>query len=173
MITHRPSPTRLRALAAAALVLVSLAACSSAGALQSGASGAQPTPTPSAAPSAPSAAPSTGAQESPLPMDPTTPPGAEGVPPAALRAAIADAASRAGVDPSAVTVVSSEVRNWPDGSLGCPRRGFMYTQVITPGYRLVLEAGGTTYDYRGSLRGAEASLCENPLPGLPGSSAGA
>jgi len=44
--------------------------------------------------------------------------------------------------------------------------GFMYTDVITPGYRVVLEAGGTTWDYRGSARSGSVSWCENarPLP---------
>jgi hypothetical protein len=92
-------------------------------------------------------------------------PNADGVPQDALQAAIADAAKRAGGDPSQVTVVSGEVRDWPDGSLGCPRKGVMYIQVITPGYRIVVEAGGRTYDYRGTLRGHEANLCENLGPG--------
>jgi hypothetical protein len=36
---------------------------------------------------------------------------------------------------------------WPDTSLGCPQPGMAYAQVITPGYRIVLTAGGKTYEY--------------------------
>jgi hypothetical protein len=55
---------------------------------------------------------------------------------------------------------------WPDASLGCPQPGMMYAQVITPGYRVVLQAGGQTKEYH-----ADASsfvlLCENPSVGMP------
>jgi hypothetical protein len=94
------------------------------------------------------------------------------IPGAYLEAAIEDAASRAGVDPGEVTVVSTESRDWPSGALGCPVLGFLYTDMITPGYRIVVEAGGATYDYRAASRGAgEVRLCEHPLgpdPQAPG-----
>jgi hypothetical protein len=95
---------------------------------------------------------------------PTAIPGMnDAIPAAYLDAAIKDAASRAGVDPGAVTVLSTEARDWPSGALGCPVMGFLYTDMITPGYRIVVEAGGTTYDYRAASRGAgEVRLCENP-----------
>jgi hypothetical protein len=86
------------------------------------------------------------------------------VPEAVVTAAVADAADRAGVDPAAVVVVSTEARDFPDGSLGCPEPGMLYTQAITPGYRVVVEADGTRYDYRASARGGADSLrwCERP-----------
>ena len=40
----------------------------------------------------------------------------------------------------------------------------MYTQVITPGYRVVVEAGGTEYDYRASTKSSDVRWCENPPP---------
>ncbi|HYO44311.1 MAG TPA: hypothetical protein VES19_14030 [Candidatus Limnocylindrales bacterium] len=75
-----------------------------------------------------------------------------------------DAAARAGVDPSEVTVVSADGVTWPNGAAGCPKPGMMYTDVLTPGYRIVLEAGGTTYDYRGSQKGGSVAWCENAPP---------
>lgn len=57
------------------------------------------------------------------------------------------AAQQAKVDASAVNVVSIEAVEWSDGSLGCPQPGVMYPQVITPGYRVVVEANGTQYEY--------------------------
>jgi hypothetical protein len=64
-----------------------------------------------------------------------------------------DAASRAGIGVDAVTVLSSVFKDWPDGSLGCPEPGMLYTQVVTPGYQVVVEAGGEEYDYRMGRRG--------------------
>jgi hypothetical protein len=73
---------------------------------------------------------------------------------------VADVAQRAGVPVDQVTVISAEEKTFPDGSLGCPVPGMAYTQAIVDGYRIVAEAGGTTYDYRGT--GSTFRLCENP-----------
>ena len=40
-----------------------------------------------------------------------------------------------------------EAVEWSDASLGCPQEGFMYAQVITPGYLIILEAQGEQYEY--------------------------
>ncbi len=100
---------------------------------------------------------------------PTTIPGtSDSIPGAYIDSAIADAASRAGVGPGDVRVISTEARDWPNGALGCPVLGYLYAEMITPGYRIVVEAGGTTYDYRAASRGAgEVRLCENPLGPSP------
>jgi hypothetical protein len=90
--------------------------------------------------------------------------GASGeVPEAKIALAVADLAQRTGVDPAAVTVVSAEAVEWSDGSLGCPQPGMAYLQVITPGYRLVLAAGGQEYNYHAAVEG-EFFLCENRMP---------
>ena len=46
-----------------------------------------------------------------------------------------------------ITVVSTEEVEWSDTSLGCPEPDGMYAQMITPGYLIVLETGGETYEY--------------------------
>ena len=52
---------------------------------------------------------------------------------------------------------------WPDGSLGCPQPGQVYTQALVDGYHVVLDADGDELDYRvGS--GGSFNLCENGLP---------
>lgn len=61
--------------------------------------------------------------------------------------AVAHLAQQLGISPDAITVVTIEEVTWPDASLGCPQPGMMYAQVLTPGYRLVLEAAGKTYEY--------------------------
>lgn len=52
--------------------------------------------------------------------------------------------------------------NFPDSSLGCPRPGVMYTQVVTAGYKILVTvtATGTTYDYRASESGDRIFQCE-------------
>jgi hypothetical protein len=66
--------------------------------------------------------------------------------------AVADLAGRAGVAEADITVVSSENVTWRDSSLGCPREGMQYLQVLTDGVRIVLEAGGERYEYHGGGR---------------------
>jgi hypothetical protein len=46
-----------------------------------------------------------------------------------------------------VTVVAVEETTWSDSSLGCPKPGQNYLQVITPGYKITLEAQGKRYEY--------------------------
>ena len=73
---------------------------------------------------------------------------------------VTDAAQRAGVEPAEVTVVSAEMRTWGDSSLGCPQPGMYYTQATVDGYRVIVSAGGKTYDYR--VGAGQPRLCENP-----------
>ena len=66
----------------------------------------------------------------------------------------ADAKKRANASSENVVVVKAERVTWNDGSLGCPRPGMAYTQALVPGYWVVLEADGLTYDYRATARGS-------------------
>ena len=58
-----------------------------------------------------------------------------------------DLVQTAGADSDEITLVSTEEVEWGDTSLGCPHPDEMYAQMITPGYFIVLESGGNTYDY--------------------------
>jgi hypothetical protein len=58
-----------------------------------------------------------------------------------------DLASELGIDADDIELVEVEAVEWANSSLGCPQEGMMYLQVITPGYRLTLEADGQTYVY--------------------------
>jgi hypothetical protein len=58
-----------------------------------------------------------------------------------------DLAGKLGVSASEISVVSIEEVDWPDASLGCPQPGMAYAQVITPGFRVVLEAKGCSHKY--------------------------
>ena len=87
---------------------------------------------------------------SPIPMGSETAP--VGVNPALLELAKTDLAQRLSVAANQITVVSSEYVDWPDSSLGCPEPGMAYSQVITPGYRFILQYGQKQYDYHTGLR---------------------
>ncbi len=105
------------------------------------------------------------------PVSPVAPPAAQpalapaiqGAPPvlgseAALAAAIADLAKQTGIPADQITVEKVEPMEWSDTSLGCPQEGMMYAQVITPGYLIVLNAQGNTYEYHTDQR-ANVVLC--------------
>jgi hypothetical protein len=61
--------------------------------------------------------------------------------------AVNDLATRLGMAKSDINVVIAEHVEWSDASLGCAKPGSMYAQVISPGYRFILEADGVAYEY--------------------------
>jgi CO/xanthine dehydrogenase Mo-binding subunit len=54
-------------------------------------------------------------------------------------------AEELGIDAETIRVRTVEAVEWPDASLGCPKKGQQYAQVVTPGHRVLLEADGRTY----------------------------
>ncbi len=60
-------------------------------------------------------------------------------------------------------MIEFEAVDWRDSSLGCPEPGKSYLQVITPGYRVVLQADGQTYEYH-TNREDRAVLCKGGTP---------
>jgi hypothetical protein len=74
-----------------------------------------------------------------------------------------DLARRLDLSLSEILVISVEAVDWPDTSLGCPQPGMMYAQVITPGYLIVLEAEGQTYEYHSG--GEQLLLCAEGTAG--------
>jgi hypothetical protein len=78
---------------------------------------------------------------------PTMAPGAmENMPPAVIAARDA-LAKMSGIPVAQVEVVSYEAVDWPDGCLGVRREGILCTQVITPGYRVMMNAKGQPYEF--------------------------
>jgi len=75
------------------------------------------------------------------------------VPPQVLAIFQDDLARRALVKHDAITVVSATEQQWSDGALGCPQPGQMYTQMLVPGYRVVMQAAGNRYAYHSDRRG--------------------
>jgi hypothetical protein len=80
---------------------------------------------------------------------------------AAVDAAMRDAAARLNLASGAsdIHVQQVEAREWPDSSLGCPRQGVMYSQIVTPGYLIVISAAGKQLEYHADSRG-RVVLCQ-------------
>lgn len=72
-------------------------------------------------------------------------------------------AAELGIAESSIRVRSVAAAEWPDASLGCPRKGMQYAQVITHGHRVALEAGGRVYHVH--VSGREAVVCDAPKEG--------
>ena len=111
---------------------------------------AAPTGSPTAAPHSPSVpSPSPLANNSPNPKLQT-----------AQDAVVGAAASHLGVGRDQLRVEQAEARQWGDSSLGCPRPGEFYSQVVTPGFLFVIGApGGKQLEYHTDTRGTTV-LCQ-------------
>ena len=84
-----------------------------------------------------------------------------------LDQAIADLTQRLAISADQILLVEARSVTWPDSSLGCPQEGMAYTQVLTPGYLIRLQAGDQEYEYHASS-GTTLVYCENPASPVPG-----
>ncbi len=66
----------------------------------------------------------------------------------AVRRARIDLAGRLGVAEDEIKEDSVEDADFPDASFGAGTAGEMSAQMITPGWRIRLRAGGKVYEYR-------------------------
>lgn len=107
-----------------------------------------PEPSPPPPPPAPTALETV--VPTPTPPENTPTPQTEQLPEPVVTAVKA-AAADAGVAEDAVMVVSFSQRAWPSTALGCPRPGFSYAQVVTPGYEIHLQAGAKDYEYHTNM----------------------
>jgi hypothetical protein len=122
---------------------------------------AQPTPAPTAAAGYPAQLTPAGTAAAGYPpasgYPAPTAPAASTQPSADLQAigrqAAAELAKKLSVDVSQIQVTSTEATSWPDSSLGCPQAGMAYSQVVTPGYKVVLTYKQTQYEYHTDQRG--------------------
>jgi hypothetical protein len=81
--------------------------------------------------------------------------------------ATADLAQRLSIPVDQIRLIEASAVVWPDSSLGCPQEGMAYSQVLTPGYLIRLEAGDQEFEYHAS-KGTEVVSCENPMPPVEG-----
>lgn len=75
----------------------------------------------------------------------------------AAQAARQSLAHELGLNPYAVLLESSTSVQWPDGCLGIYKTGQMCTQQITPGFVILLNALGKSYQFNTDENGAQVS----------------
>ncbi len=66
----------------------------------------------------------------------------------AVQRARGDLASRLGVADGDISEASVEDVEFPDAAFGAAEAGEMSAQMLTPGWRIRLRAGGQVYEYR-------------------------
>ena len=69
-------------------------------------------------------------------------------------------AGKLGVGANELTLVRSSAAEWSDSSLGCPKPGMMYAQVITPGYEITFEHDGSNYAVHSNSDASHMTSCE-------------
>jgi len=85
--------------------------------------------------------------------------------------AVEDLAARVKTTPAKIEVLEAVSVVWRDSSIGCPRPGRDYLQVLTKGVRIRLRFGLNVFEYHGA-GGRAPVFCEHPsdiepLPGGP------
>lgn len=65
----------------------------------------------------------------------------------ATGAALDNLSARLGIEAEVIAVTSATFTDWPNSCLGVESPNQICLQVITPGFKIVLEHGGTTYEY--------------------------
>ncbi|MCG8347988.1 MAG: hypothetical protein MI924_09445 [Chloroflexales bacterium] len=81
-----------------------------------------------------------------------------------LDLAVERLAADQGVAEDDIAVITSEPATWNDSSLGCPQPGVDYLQVITEGYRFVLEVNVQQFEVHTDTD-RSVVFCPNVLPG--------
>ena len=74
-----------------------------------------------------------------------------------------DLANRLAIPIEQIALAEATEVEWSDSSLDCPQPGMEYLQVITPGYRILLQADDQIYEYH-SNRDTYFIYCENHFP---------
>lgn len=77
----------------------------------------------------------------------------ENQPDEVIRQAMKALSRSLGVDTSAIALVSLERENFPDAALGCAQPGEMAAAVVTPGYKIILDADDAQYELHANLNG--------------------
>jgi hypothetical protein len=72
----------------------------------------------------------------------------------AFEAVREELARQLGLDSLVIQLVETTPVDWPDACLGLPGSGESCAQVVTPGFRVVVEAGGKSYEFRTNREGS-------------------
>lgn len=82
--------------------------------------------------------------------------------PEAVRTAVmADAAARTGLSSDQLAIIQVEPQDWPDGCLGIAEPDTLCTQVIVPGWQVVVQGLEQEWVYRTDSNGRQVKLAES------------
>ena len=73
--------------------------------------------------------------------------------------ALTSLATQLEVEEISLKTTGIELVNWPNASLGCPKPGYLYAQVVTPGYRITFDLNGILYRIHSNLEGTSIVKC--------------
>jgi hypothetical protein len=90
------------------------------------------------------------------------------LPDSVAKAVLRDAESRTDLSLSQLRVTQAEQREWPDGCLGLPELGRFCTQVVTPGWQVMVKGGQESFSYRTNSSGSLVKLEGGATPGNSG-----
>ncbi len=82
--------------------------------------------------------------------------------PAAAMSALQQLAQQAAAEPAAIHFINIEVVEWPDSCLGGQLVDQMCAEVITPGYRVLLQLDGQEYEFHTNLVGDQVVKYQLP-----------
>ncbi len=85
--------------------------------------------------------------------------GANGVAQPLIDLALAEVANTTGIPVEELEVTATEAVEWPSSALGCPMPGQMYLDVITPGFRIEVQAGDERFDVGTNVDGSAIVVC--------------
>lgn len=94
-------------------------------------------------------------------MNPSLPIPAVSNPQVLIQNAKEDLARQLSISTTQIGLLEIKEVFWPDTSLGCPQAGISYTQVLTPGYLIILESNGNQFEYHANIH-KYVFHCENP-----------
>ena len=90
------------------------------------------------------------------------PPGGSGDQNRAVEAARHHLAGVLDVPIEQISLLQVDSVTWRDTSLGCPQPGRGYAQVLTPGYRILLEHDGQPFELHSDQSGRYIMMCDSP-----------
>lgn len=84
-----------------------------------------------------------------------------------INTASQELAQRLEIQAEKIVLIEAKEVVWSDGSLGCPVKGMVYMQVLTPGYLIRLSANDMEYEYH-TDKSSLVIFCPVPQLTFPG-----
>ncbi len=117
--------------------------------------------------SACSPAPAAPANTQPAPTQPAPTLEPQTLPPTGIEGAtqtvIEMLAAQLGVDPGDIQVVEASPVEWADSCLGVHLKDVMCAMVVTPGYKIVLQIQGKTYEFHTNVDASSVQVASAPV----------